>query len=132
MYLLDFYIVIWGVSLVCVVPVLIVGAIYILVSNKPANKNEFTLENMLAMIKAAKTKEAFTSALMHFKNKYKVLKEQDKLDAWMNCVKELASASYLDTDAIAKFGQELEDANTANAKAISVAIATVLKTKENK
>ncbi|RDU71326.1 hypothetical protein CQA66_06545 [Helicobacter aurati] len=133
MYLLEFYLLFWGISFICVIPTLIVGAIYIIISNKPAtNKEEFTIDTMLGIIKNIQNKEAFNAALNQFKSKYKVFNDQKKFDTWINCIKELTNTSYWDTDAIAKFGQELEDANSAHAKNISVAIATVLKTKEKK
>lgn len=132
MYSYLYYIIFWAIGLVFTIPVLFVGVIYIFMSNKPQKKNEFTIKVMLEIIKSAKTKEAFTAALKQFKNKYHSLNNEKNIDVWLECIKQLAHSTYWDTDAIAKFGQELEDANPTNAKKISVAIATVLKTKEQK
>lgn len=131
MYMVDFYLILWGIAFACVVPTLMIGVVYILVSNRETPRHDFTVNDMLNVIKGAKSKDAFTSALNQFKSKFKVL-DQKKFDVWISCVKELANSSHWDTDSIAKFGQELEDANSAQAKNISIAIATVLKTKEKK
>lgn len=132
MYSYLFYIIMWVVCFVLVIPVLIVGVIYVIMSNKSPKKIENTMQNMFNIIKGAQTKAAFISALEKFKNKYSVLSDENSFDVWIQCIKELANSTHWDTDAIAKFGQELEDKNVAHAKKISVAIATVLKTKEQK
>lgn len=132
MYSYLFYLILWGAAFVFIIPVIIVGVIYIFMSNKTKKTKEFTIKDMLAMIKAAKNETDFKSALTHFKSKYKVFNDEKNTEYWLNCIKDLAHFTYWDTDAIAKFGQELEDANPANAKKVSIAIATVLKTKEQK
>ena len=132
MYLYLFYIISWSIALVLVLPVLIVGIIYVFMSNKPQKKDKFTIKTMLETIKSAKSKDDFNKVLSQFKNKYKVFNDEKEFNTWINCIKELAHSNNWDTDSIAKFGQELEDANQEHAKKISVAIATVLKTKENK
>ncbi|RDU64231.1 hypothetical protein CQA53_07855 [Helicobacter didelphidarum] len=132
MYSYFFYLILWAICFIMVLPVLIVGVLYIFMSNKPVKKEEFTIEIMLSIIKGAKTKQAFEAALTQFKSKYKVFDDDKHFDTWINCIKELAHSTNWDTDAVAKFGQELEDANTAHAKKISIAIATVLKTKDQK
>lgn len=132
MYSYLFYVIMWAVCFVLIIPVLIVGVIYVIISNKPPKKVEETMEIMFNIIKGAKTKVAFTAALEQFKNKYGVLSDEKQFDLWIQCIKELAHSAHWDTDAIAKFGQDLEDRNTAHAKKIAVAIATVLKNKEQK
>lgn len=132
MYSYLFYVIMWAVCFVLIIPVLIVGVIYVIMSNKPPKKVEDTMEIMLSIIKGVKTKVAFTSALEQFRNKYGVLADEKQFDVWIQCIKELAHSTHWDTDAIAKFGQDLEDKNTAHAKKISVAIATVLKNKDQK
>lgn len=130
MYSYLFYLIMWAVCFILVIPVLIVGVIYVLMSNKAPKKTiENTMEMMFNIIKGAQTKAAFTSALEQFKGKYGVLADEKSIDLWIKCIKELANSSHWDTDAVAKFGQELEDKNAVHAKKISVAIATVLKTK---
>lgn len=132
MYSYLYYVILWVSGLVLSIPVIFVGVIYIFMSNKPKKNKEFTIKDMLAMIKGAKNENDFKSALIHFKSKYKVFNDDKNTETWLNCIKDLAHFTYWDTDAIAKFGQELEDANPANAKKVSIAIATVLKTKEQK
>lgn len=132
MYSYLFYVIMWAVCFILIIPVLIVGVIYVLMSNKPPKKVENTMDIMFNIIKGAQTKTAFTAALEQFKGKYGVLSDEKNFDLWIKCIKELAHSAHWDTDAIAKFGQELEDKNTTHAKKISVAIATVLKTKEQK
>ncbi len=132
MYSYLFYTIIWSVCFILVVPVMIVGIIYVFMSNKTPKKSEDTLKIMYEIIKGAKTKQAFSASLEQFKKKYGVITDESKIDLWIQCVKELAKSTHWDTDAIAKFGQELEDKNTAQAKKISVAISTVLKTKDQK
>lgn len=129
MYSYLFYLIMWVVCFILVIPVLIVGVIYVLMSNKAPKKIENTMEMMFNIIKGAQTKAAFTSALEQFKGRYGVLADEKSIDLWIKCIKELANSSHWDTDAVAKFGQELEDKNAVHAKKISVAIATVLKTK---
>lgn len=129
MYSYLFYLIMWVVCFILVIPVLIVGVIYVLMSNKAPKKIENTMEMMFNIIKGAQTKAAFTSALEQFKGRYGVLADEKSIDLWIKCIRELANSSYWDTDAVAKFGQELEDKNAVHAKKISVAIATVLKTK---
>lgn len=90
------------------------------------------MQIMLSIIKGAQTKTAFTASLGQFKGKYSVLPNEKDFDIWIQCIKELANSTHWDTDAIAKFGQELEDKNAAHAKKIAVAIATALKTKDQK
>ena len=132
MYSYLFYVIMWAVCFILIIPVLIVGVIYVLMSNKPPKKIENTMEIMFNIIKGAQTKTAFTAALEQFRGKYGVLSDEKNFDLWIRCIKELAHSTHWDTDAIAKFGQELEDKNTTHAKKISVAIATVLKTKDQK
>lgn len=132
MYSYLFYVIMWAVCFILIIPVLIVGVIYVLMSNKPPKKVENTMDIMFNIIKGAQTKTAFTAALEQFKGKYGVLSDEKNFDLWIKCIKELAHSAHWDTDAIAKFGQELEDKNTNHAKKISVAIATVLKTKDQK
>ncbi len=132
MYSYLFYVIMWAVCFVLVIPVLIVGVIYVLLSNKPPKQVESTLQIMFNIIKGAQTKVAFSAALEQFKGKYGVLNDEKNFELWLQCIKELARSTHWDTDAIAKFGQELEDKNTTHAKKISTAIATVLKTKEQK
>lgn len=132
MYSHLFYIIMWAVCFVLVIPVLIVGVIYVFMSNKPPKKVENTMQIMFNIIKGAQTKAAFTASLEQFKGKYGVLADEKNFDLWIQCIKKLANSTHWDTDAIAKFGQELEDKNAAHAKKIAVAIATVLKTKDQK
>ena len=129
MYSYLFYVIMWAICLILTIPVLIVGVIYIFMSNKPVVKNEFTIKTMLGIIKAAKDKAQFDAALSQFKSKYKVFTDEANVETWLNCIKDLAHSTHWDTDAIAKFGQELEDSNPEQAKKVSLAIATVLKTK---
>lgn len=132
MYLYLYYIIMWAVCFILVVPVLIVGVIYVFMSNKSPKKPKSTLPIMLQIIKGAKTEQAFKTALQQFKSKYFVLPNDKDLDMWLSCIKELGVSTYWDTDAVAKFGQELEDSNPNNAKKVSIAVATALKTKEKK
>lgn len=124
----------WAVCFILVVPVMIVGVIYVFMSNKPssAQNTENALQVMHSIIKGVQTKQAFNAALEQFRGKHKVLNNEKELDVWISCVKDLANSTHWDTDAIAKFGQELEDANVAHSKKIAIAIATALKTKEQK
>ena len=131
MYSYLFYVILWTLSFIMVIPILIVGTIYILMSDKRPKSKELTIKVMLDIIKKAKTQEAFAAALQQFKDKYKVFNDEKNLDTWISCIQQISHSSFLDTDKIAKFGQELEDANPANAKKVSVAVATVLKTREN-
>lgn len=132
MYLYMFYVVLWVLSFIAIIPVLIVGVIYIFMSDKPSQTKEFTIKVMLDIIKGVKTQEAFNAAMQQFKGKYKVFNDQKNIDTWINCIQQLASSSFIDTDSVARFRQELEDANPDSAKKISVAVGTALKNRENK
>ncbi len=132
MYSYIFYMIIWSVCFIMIIPVIFVGIIYVFMSNKTPKKTEDTLKIMYEIIKGAKTKQAFMASIEQFKKKYGVVTDEGQLDLWLQCIKELAHSTNWDTDAIAKFGQEMEDKNPTYAKKVSVAIATVLKTKEQK
>ena len=56
MYSHLFYIIMWAVCFVLVIPVLIVGVIYVFMSNKPPKKVENTMQIMFNIIKGAQTK----------------------------------------------------------------------------
>ena len=80
MYSHLFYIIMWAVCFVLVIPVLIVGVIYVFMSNKPPKKVENTMQIMFNIIKGAQTKAAFTASLEQFKGKYGVLADEKNFD----------------------------------------------------
>ncbi|PAF51688.1 hypothetical protein BKH43_00140 [Helicobacter sp. 13S00401-1] len=129
MYGAGFYFTSWLISAFMLIPVIIFGIVYyIFLGGAPAPKEQ-TIKDFCLLTASIHSKEDLESLLSEFRKKY-TRYDEHHIDVWLESVTNLAKSHYWDTDAVALFGQELENKNLSHKKVIANTISAALKMKE--
>ncbi|PAF45773.1 hypothetical protein [Helicobacter sp. 11S02629-2] len=129
MYGAYFYFTSWLISAFMLIPVIIFGIVYYAFLSSSSTPKEQTLKDFHEVSGGIHSKEDLESLLSVFRSKY-VRYDEHHIDLWLESVTSLAKSPYWDTDAVALFGQELENKNPGHKKVIANTISAALKMKE--
>lgn len=129
MYNIYYYVIFWIISFALILPIIIFGVIYSSIANKSKKINVRTINDVFSDIKKIKSRAQLQSLLSEFKNKHKIITDA-KTDIWFESVKHFVYCTHWETDAIASFSTELENANPSSSKRIANTVSGALKVRD--
>ncbi|MCQ2939627.1 hypothetical protein [Helicobacter pylori] len=131
---LTYYIYMYLILFVCLLPVLLVGLVWRL--TRPPLKQEIpnkslSLENLNEQIKNLKSESALEKLKNDFNERFKIC-PKDKEALWLETIQKLVASEFFELEDAINFGQELENANPSHAQKIANATGLALKNKKEK
>ncbi|GAA9599195.1 hypothetical protein UBN86_04280 [Helicobacter pylori] len=131
---LIYYVYMYLILFVCLLPVLLVGFAWRL-SRPPLKQNlpnkSLSLENLNEQIKNLKSAPALEKLKNDFNERFKIC-PKDKENLWLETIQKLVASEFFELEDAINFGQELENANPSHAQKIANATGLALKNKKEK
>ncbi len=131
---LTYYIYMYLILFVCLLPVLLVGLVWRL-TRPPLKQNipnkSLSLENLNEQVKNLKSAPALEKLKNDFNERFKIC-PKDKETLWLETIQKLVASEFFELEDAINFGQELENANPNHVQKIANATGLALKNKKEK
>ncbi|KOO66923.1 hypothetical protein [Helicobacter pylori] len=131
---LIYYVYMYLILFVCLLPVLLVGLAWRL-SRPPLKQNlsnkSLSLKDLSEQIKNLKSAPALEKLKNSFNERFKIC-PNDKETLWLETIQNLVASEFFELEDAINFGQELENANPSHVQKIANATGSALKNKKEK
>ncbi|PAF48731.1 hypothetical protein BKH41_05565 [Helicobacter sp. 12S02232-10] len=131
MYDIWFFIFFWVVAVLFALPIIAMGFVWVMLQKSPSPPKPITLKDIENLLAGIKNKGDLEGILEKFLKNFKI-PPSDKADLkhWLDIVGKIASSEHFEIDYVAKFGQDLEEANEEIGQEIANTVGLALKNRK--